>query len=597
MTTKATLTTSKGMGSRISVLRAAVSLVYRAAPREFVLMVALQATAALAAIGAVVTGGLLADRLVGLTEGAATDTLLTPLVLFLASTLVALASTTVSGERRRVVGELTQRLAVDEVLASVVASELPRFDDPNFHDRMMRAYSSAGSRPLAVVTGLIGMVSSVVTVVGLAITLLFISPFVLIIVLVASAPLAWTARAATRMYYEFSKAETQRDRQRGYLISALMTRQLAGEVRTYQLGEPLRHRIRDLHDQRIGRLRSLVRTRIVLGLVSVSLTVGIVGLVLWVLGGLVTDGRLGLDQAAVATAALLVMAQRLQTLVASASSIFESALFLEDVASFAADTLPATSVHPTDRISDLALRAVSFTYPTGTRPALSDVDLELRTGRLVALVGENGSGKTTLARIIAHLYEPSDGERLVNGSVDHDGRPRRDRIAMVHQDFIRFLLPVADNIGMGRLTAQHDLDRVERAARFGGIHEAITQLRFGYDTVLGPEYAGGQEFSGGQWQRVAIARAWFRDADVIIFDEPTSALDPKAEVDLIDNIRVLAADKLVVLISHRFGTVSKADEIVVLHDGRVVEHGPHPELMALDGMYATLYSMQAESFR
>ncbi len=581
----------------MSVLRAAVALVYRASHREFVVMVVLQATAALAAIAAVVSGGLLAERLVGLSSNEATDGLGAPLAGFLVATLVALSSTAISSERRRVLGELTQRLAVDDVLSSVVASELPRFDDAAFHDRMIRAYASAGSRPLAVVTGLIGMVSSVVTVVGLTVTLLLISPLVLVVVLVAFIPLAWTARTSTRVFYEFSKAETQRDRQRSYLISALMVRQLAGEVRTYQLGKPLRERIRVLHDERIGRLRLLVRKRILLGLGSVVISVGIAGVVLWVLGGQVADGNLGLDQAAVATGALLVMAQRLQTLISSASSIFESALFLEDVASFGADTTPPPAVAPSEPITSLELRGVSFTYPAGTEPAVRDVDLTLNTGRLVALVGENGSGKTTLARIIAHLYQPDDGERLVNGVVDVDGRHRRDRIAVVHQDFIRFLLSVADNIGMGRLEERDDVTRITEAARFGGIDQAVDRFQHGYDTVLGTEYTDGQEFSGGQWQRLAIARAWFRNADVVVFDEPTSALDPKAEVDLVDKIRLLADDKLVVLISHRFGTVSKADEIVVMHEGRIVEHGSHPELMDLDGVYASMYSIQAETFR
>ena len=581
----------------MSVLRAAVALVYRASHREFVVMVVLQATAALAAIAAVVSGGLLAERLVGLSSNEATDGLGAPLAGFLVATLVALSSTAISSERRRVLGELTQRLAVDDVLSSVVASELPRFDDAAFHDRMIRAYASAGSRPLAVVTGLIGMVSSVVTVVGLTVTLLLISPLVLVVVLVAFIPLAWTARTSTRVFYEFSKAETQRDRQRSYLISALMVRQLAGEVRTYQLGKPLRERIRVLHDERIGRLRLLVRKRILLGLGSVVISVGIAGVVLWVLGGQVADGNLGLDQAAVATGALLVMAQRLQTLISSASSIFESALFLEDVASFGADTTPPPAVAPSEPITSLELRGVSFTYPAGTEPAVRDVDLTLNTGRLVALVGENGSGKTTLARIIAHLYQPDGGERLVNGVVDADGRHRRDRIAVVHQDFIRFLLSVADNIGMGRLEERDDVTRITEAARFGGIDQAVDRFQHGYATVLGTEYTDGQEFSGGQWQRLAIARAWFRNADVVVFDEPTSALDPKAEVDLVDKIRLLADDKLVVLISHRFGTVSKADEIVVMHEGRIVEHGSHPELMDLDGVYASMYSIQAETFR
>ncbi|MFW2381112.1 MAG: ATP-binding cassette domain-containing protein, partial [Acidimicrobiales bacterium] len=238
-------------------------------------------------------------------------------------------------------------------------------------------------------------------------------------------------------------------------------------------------------------------------------------------------------------------------------------------------------------------------YPASPeKGVVRNVNLGFRTGELVALVGENGSGKTTLARLLSLLYEPTTGSILVNGEALFPGQSvsMRRRISIVSQEYLRLVLTATENISM-QFESPADTQRVISAARFGGIHNEIEELSEGYETLLGVEFSGGQELSGGQWQRLATARAWYRDADVVILDEPTSALDPEAEVELVDKIRELAQDKLVILISHRFGTVSRADRIVVLQEGEVVEQGSHRELMGQAGLYAFMYSLQAETYR
>lgn len=214
-------------------------------------------------------------------------------------------------------------------------------------------------------------------------------------------------------------------------------------------------------------------------------------------------------------------------------------------------------------------------------------------------MGENGSGKTTLAKLLAGLYTPNRGRICWDGTdlAGVDPAARSERTAVIFQDFLRYHLPVRDNIGLGRHQAIDDLDSVREAARQSGAAEFVERLPAGYETMLGPEFEGGTDLSVGQWQRTALARAFFRDAPLVILDEPTAALDPRAEHELFDRIRSLLGERTVLLISHRFSSVRSADRIYVLAEGAVVEHGTHPELMAAQGLYAELFSLQAAAYQ
>jgi ATP-binding cassette subfamily B protein len=244
------------------------------------------------------------------------------------------------------------------------------------------------------------------------------------------------------------------------------------------------------------------------------------------------------------------------------------------------------------------VEAITFTYPSGARPALSDVCMDIRAGEVVALVGENGSGKTTLAKLLAGLYRPDSGRIRWDAAdiADVDPEDLRRSVAVIFQDFLRYHLPARDNIGLGRHTAIHDLAGIRDAARHADADGFIGELADGYDTMLGPEFIGGTDLSIGQWQRIALARAFFRDAPFIILDEPTAALDARAEHDLFERIRALLAGRTVLLISHRFSSVRSADRIYVLDGGRVVEAGSHDQLMDRGGLYAELFTLQARAY-
>jgi ATP-binding cassette subfamily B protein len=286
----------------------------------------------------------------------------------------------------------------------------------------------------------------------------------------------------------------------------------------------------------------------------------------------------------------------------SATSLYEATLFIRDYSSFLtlepaveADEGTRPAPHGFER---LTVENVAFTYPESDRPAVDGVSMEIGKGEVVALVGENGSGKTTLAKMLAGLYRPESG-RILWDDVDLDevdADELRQSVAVIFQDFERYLLPARENVGLGRKERIEDFEAIIEAAARADADEFISGLPEGYETMLGREFAGGFDLSIGQWQRVALARAFFRDAPFVILDEPTASLDARAESRLFERMRELLDGRSVVLISHRFSSVRSADRIYVLHDGRVVEHGSHDQLMAEDGLYAELFTLQARAY-
>jgi ATP-binding cassette subfamily B protein len=241
---------------------------------------------------------------------------------------------------------------------------------------------------------------------------------------------------------------------------------------------------------------------------------------------------------------------------------------------------------------------VSFRYPSRAEPSLTDVSMQVHAGQVVALVGENGSGKTTLAKLLCNLYAPTSGRILWDG-VDVAGCDPAllgRHVAVIFQDFVQYFMAARVNIAVGDHERAGDLEAVVAAAVASGADPFLAGLPEGYETMLGRQFDGGHELSIGQWQRVALARAFFRAAPLLILDEPTAALDPRAEHELFERMRALAAGRTVLLISHRFSSVRSADRIFVLRQGRLEEQGSHADLMAAGGLYAELFGLQASAY-
>jgi ATP-binding cassette, subfamily B, bacterial len=247
----------------------------------------------------------------------------------------------------------------------------------------------------------------------------------------------------------------------------------------------------------------------------------------------------------------------------------------------------------------IEFKNVSFQYPGKSDYALKNFTLTLGPGEKLALVGENGAGKSTLVKLLLRLYEPTEGEILYGGIDlrDFEVKDLRQRFGAVFQDFVRYQFSAGENIGLGDVRKLTDASAVQKAAEAGGAHELVDTLPQKYETVLGGWFEKGQELSGGQWQKLAIARAFMREADLLILDEPTASIDAEAEVALFERFKTLARDRSAIIISHRFSTVRMADRIAVLVKGELNELGTHEELLAKNGRYAHLFTLQAQGYR
>ncbi|MFI2103223.1 ABC transporter ATP-binding protein [Isoptericola sp. NPDC019693] len=588
----------------LRLLGGSLQVSWRASRPLFAAMLALQVLVAGALAGQVLVVSALLDVLLGLADGTAGIAGVTGPVLALAA-LTGLASVAggLQASARRVLGEHVARLMAEDVQEVATSVPLEHFESPAFYDRLQRVRVNALSRPFQVTQGVFDLLGSSIATVGVGAALVALHPVLLPLLALGGLPLLVTGRREGRLEFAFKVAQTTNERERIYTNYVQSSRDEAKEIRAFQSAPWLQSRYRELYGTYLADLARHVRRRALTnGVGNLAAAVVLAG-VLLVLAWLITRGEVTFSEAGAAVVAVRMLQGQIQGIFGGVQQIFESGLFLDDVHAFLAEGRAAAraadgSEEPPAAFPGVFARGVSFTYPGSRRPALRDVDLALRPGEVVALVGANGSGKTTLAKLLAGLYVPTDGvvlwgDRPLAGM---RGAAVRRQVAVIFQDFVHYAYTATWNIALGRPDVPVDHERVRRSARVAGVDAALAGLPDGYESRLSRMFPGGTELSGGQWQRVAIARAFYRDAALVILDEPTAAMDPLAEHDLFSSLRATLDGRTALFVSHRFSTVRSADRIVVLDDGAVVEQGSHDELMALDGAYAEMFTVQARSY-
>jgi ATP-binding cassette subfamily B protein len=584
-----------------ALARRAARMVLAAGRREFVTSTALQVVSA-AAIGVqlVVGRGALSELLEADRSGTGLAAV-TPWAVGLAAlTALSLFASTVQREQQQILGELVSRYMQGRTLEIAARVELAAFEHPDFHNRLQRVQTGS-QQPLNMVYGVSGLISAMVGVIGVSAALIAIEPLLIPLILTVLFPAWMAASRRSSAFWNFFWRMTPSDRERNYVGHLLSGRDEAKEVRAFGLGGLLLDRWSRLFGIRLAELRKVARRQLVYTLFSTAAIGVLLGGIILLVALLASTGRVTLAEAGVAIAGIAVVGARLAGAGWSVSTLAEAGFYLDDFEIFVElgnEPPPATNATPTG-FSRITASDVTFTYPSATEPALTDVSLHIDRGEVVALVGENGSGKSTLAKLLAGLYRPERGAVAWDGvdisTLDQTEFSRR--VAIIFQDFLRYHLSAADNIGLGRYEAAEDRPAIGEAAAQAGADMFIEKLANGYDTLLGPEFLGGVDLSVGQWQRMALARAFFRNAPLVILDEPTAALDARAEHELFEKIRSLLAGRTVLLISHRFSSVLTADRIYVLHEGRVVEAGTHQELIEQEGRYAEMFNLQAAAYR
>lgn len=581
-----------------------VSLVWDADRRLFVVSTTIQLLNGLLLAVQVLLVGLVLDAILAVQDGTESWNSVVYLVAGLA---LAMALTTVARvvqtQLQRLLGELVIRETWSSVLDVSTSVRLIEYEEPDFYDRLQRVQSNAVSQPFVMTQGLIGIIGGLAGLVGLVASVLLLSPLVLPMLLVAGLPLYVGSRMVSKREFDFVVGQVSRLRLRDYLRALQVDRDPAKEVRAFGLTKALRSRFEGVYGDYVADLKRHIRKRTTISFVTSLLSAALLAATLLLLVWLVGRGELDVAAAGAAIVAVRLIGGQLTSLFGGVQQILESSLYLDDLEEFMAMKPPAMT---TDAAGDpaphgfetLETDELSFTYPDSDLPAVDKVSLKVNSGEIVALVGENGSGKTTLAKLLAGLYEPEAGVIRWDGQdvARYSRSGLRESIAVIFQDFIRYQLTAAENIGFGRVEHETRHNEIAEAARQAGADEFLSELPNGYETLLSRIFKGGKDISGGQWQRVAIARAFFRDAPFVILDEPTASLDPRAEHALFEALRELLAGRTVFFISHRLSTVRSADRIYVMHEGEIIEHGTHDQLMSLGGRYAELFSLQAAAY-
>jgi ATP-binding cassette, subfamily B, bacterial len=478
-----------------------------------------------------------------------------------------------------------------------------QFEDADFYDKLTRARREASSRPLSLVNRTFSLVQNAVTLFSYAILLFQFSVWAVLILLIAGFPsfLAETKFAGDA--FRLFRWRSPDSRKQMYLETVLAREDHAKEVKLFRIAPLFLQRYRDIFARLYVEDRALTIRRETWGLALGLLgTLAFYGVYAWIVFA-TTQGLISLGEM---TMYVMVFKQGQSAVAASLSAIggmYEDNLYLSNLYEYleqpAAEHSGDATVGQTPG-DGVRFENVTFTYPGASQPALQHIDLHLQPGRSLALVGENGAGKTTLIKLLTGLYKPDSGRILLDGTPlpEWQTETLRRRIAVIFQDFARYQLSVGENIGAGDVEHFADEKRWQQAATQGLANAFIEELPEGYQTQLGSWFRDGRELSAGQWQKIALSRAFMdQEADILVLDEPTASMDAAAEAALFEHFRHLTADKMAVLISHRFSTVRRADHIVVIREGRIVERGTHEELMQLGLHYAALFGLQAAGYR
>jgi ATP-binding cassette, subfamily B, bacterial len=481
--------------------------------------------------------------------------------------------------------------------------DLLAYEDPVFYDRLERARVQATDR-LYMIQAIGRLVQQVITTITLSISIMVFSPWLLLLLVVGVIPAFLGETHFAFLGYAKNFRQTPVRRQLDYLRILGGSKEAAKELKLFGLKNFLTGRFKTLSNQVYEEDVDLARRKAVAG--SFLSSIGTAGyytayiFAVWkTVTGVFSFGTLTLLANAIREAS-----SNLQQTFSTLSTIADQALFLTDLIAFfemqpTITSKPNALPAPRPILRGFEFRNVSFRYPGGSRFVLNELNFHLRPGERVALIGENGEGKTTIVKLLTRLYDPVEGQVLLDG-VDLREYNLEDlyrEIGVIFQDFMRYEMTARENIAVGLIEQVNNLPLVQESARKSMADDVVAKLASGYEQMLGRRFDGGVDLSGGEWQKLALARAYLRDAQVLVLDEPTSALDARSEFEVFQRFAELTTGKMALFISHRFSTVRMADRIVVLENGRIAEEGDHDALTRQGGRYAEMFELQAANYR
>jgi ATP-binding cassette, subfamily B, bacterial len=499
-------------------------------------------------------------------------------------------------------GKYTRHVSV-RVMEHAAELDLLAYENPIFYDRLERARVQATDR-LFMIQAMGRLVQQFITAVSLSVQIMVFSPWLLLLLIVGVLPAFVGESHFAFLGYAKNFRQTPIRRQLDYLRILGGSKEAAKELKLFGLKDFLTGKFTRLSDQVYDEDIALARRKLVAGtLLSGIGTAGYYSAYVFAVWRTVT-GVFSFGTLTLLANAIREASSNLQQTFSTLSTIADQALFLTDLVAFfemrpTIESKPNALPAPRPILRGFEFRNVSFRYPESSRLVLNNLNFHLRPGERVALIGENGEGKTTIVKLLTRLYDPFEGQVLLDG-VDlreYDLEDLYREIGVIFQDYMRYDMTARENIAVGKIAEVNNLPLLQHAAQKSLADGVVGKLPSGFDQMLGRRFDGGVDLSGGEWQKVALARAYLRDAQVLILDEPTSALDARSEYEVFQRFAELTTGKMALFISHRFSTVRMADRIVVLDNGRIAEEGDHDALTQLGGRYAEMFELQAASYR
>ena len=511
----------------------------------------------------------------------------------------------------RIAGELVVRTVKLEIMHKAKELDLCSFDLPAFYEKLENANREAGMRPIQILSATFSVVSTVITLASFIVILaaeLWWAALVMIAVSVPSAIINFYYR---RKNFQYMRRRSKDRRQMSYYSDLMVNKDMVKEIRMFGLSDTFIGRYRETFDRYYAGIRSLIwkenTWHVIITIVSSVVNCGFYA---WFAYRVVTGGY-QIGTYSLFTGALGQIAGQVGALISISATIYEGTLFIDNLTSFLKETPTVVPVIPEGREAEGPLKVkhgqahtiefchVSFVYPGGRRKVLDDVNLVIRPGETLVLVGLNGAGKTTLLKLLTRLYDPTEGCILLDGEDirSYDVQDLYSMYGIIFQDFGKYAVSVTENIRFGDIRKEMSDESIRQAAKEADAEDYISRLPDGYDTPLMRIFEDtGIELSIGQWQKLAIARAFYSDSDVLILDEPTASLDPMAEQEIFNQFDRLRADKTTIFVSHRLSSATVASKIAVLEYGKLIEEGDHRQLMAKRGRYYELFSTQAKRY-
>ena len=483
-----------------------------------------------------------------------------------------------------------------------VKLDLINFERPEYFDCLARATREAPWRPNSILNNLVSLLRGIFSLILMAGLILTLHWAIAVLLLVANIPAIWLRLHYSEILYKFKREQTHEARKSAYFNWLLTGDRPSREIRLFGLGSYFIDLFKKSFVKQNEEEITIIRKRTIVELVSNIFKAAALLITLLFISRQTIRGALSLGQMAMFLLAFRQGMIYIKDLFSSIAGLYEDGLFIEDTFEFLdlEENIKATNpvVAPAPFVRNIVVESISFTYPGNTRKTINNVSFEIKKGDVIALVGPNGAGKSTLARLLCRLYDPDSGSVYydANNIKNIDPEEYRKLFSVVFQDFMLYNLQAGENIRVGDIHNKEVMEKIKLSALNAGVHEMLSALPDGYETLIGNLFNNSRELSWGEWQKIAIARALFRDAPVLILDEPSSSLDADTEYEIFSRFSEIVRGRTTILISHRFTNVSLADRIIVLDKGSVTEAGSHDELMKKNGMYHKMFMKQTSRF-